>query len=84
MVVKDTVTAVTVWHTALIQNTAPAAQISTQWKGQIRPKYYYKDSFDLMEFMERISGILRGLQTIFTYFQMVLLNYREKTGRKKK
>ena len=37
-----------------------------------------------MEFMERISGILRGLQTIFTYFQMVLLNYREKRGRKKK
>ena len=36
-----------------------------------------------MEFMERISGILRGLQTIFTYFQMVLLNYREKRGRKK-
>ena len=37
-----------------------------------------------MEFMDRISGILRGLQTILTYFQMVLLNYREKRGRKKK
>ena len=26
MAVKDTVTTVTVWHTALIQNTAPAVQ----------------------------------------------------------
>ena len=84
MVVKDTVTTVMVWHTPLIQNIAPAVQISTHWKGQIRPKYYYNNSFDLMEFMERISGILRGLQTILTYFQMVLLNYREKRGRKKK
>lgn len=82
-VVKDTVTTVMVWHTPFIQNIAPAVQISTHWKGQIRPKYYYNNSFDLMEFMERISGILRGLQTILTYFQMALLNYREKRGRKK-